>query len=329
MKLRMTCCILALFFLLSVLPSCRQNNKHTDEFYGMGTYVSVMLYGTREGAEKGFSLARSTVAELDALWSRTVAGSDISRLNESDTGISDADARTVALIAKSVVLSALTDGTFDITLADLTDLWELCGEEDRLPTSAELSERLARIGTEQLTVSGTQITKPLGVKIDLGAIAKGATAEIVTEKLRSIEGVTSGLVSFGSCVAVFGEKPDGKPYKVAIKNPKDTAKTVGCVTLSDGDILSVSGDYERYVTIEGQKYHHILDPKTGYPTESGLSSVAVVTKVGADADALSTAFMVMGEERTLAFYASGGIAFEAILIRSDGTLIRTDSVLFE
>ena len=140
---------------------------------------------------------------------------------------------------------------------------------------------------------------------------------------------TGGLVSFGSNVAVFGEKPDHSPFRVALRDPKNPKGTVGVLTLSPGQVLSVSGDYERYVEIDGQRYHHLLDPKTGYPFDRGLSSVAVVTENGALADALSTALFGMGKEKAMAFYESGVFSFEALLIGSDGSMTATAGMHLE
>lgn len=329
MKKRITCCILALVILLVCLPACSQNGKHSDAFYGMGTYVTITLYGSESAAKSGFAEARAKVAELDALWSLNEAGSDLSRLNASLGGISDADPRTAELIGASIALSSATDGCFDVTLAALSSLWQTCGKENRLPTDAELETLLSAVGTETLRVDGTTIEKPNGVQVDLGAIAKGAATALLAECLQEIDGLTAGLVSLGSCVSCFGTKSDGSAFRVSIRDPKDRSATIGTLTLREGEVLSVSGDYERFVTIGGETYHHILDPATGYPSDSGLSSVAVVAADGPTADALSTAFMVMGEARALAYYHSGELDFEAVFVRSDGTVVCTDHVQFQ
>lgn len=326
MEKRMTCCILALFFLLLCLPSCKASDRQTVEFWGMGTLVSVTLYGPEAACTEGFAQAQALMTELDGLWSLNHPDSDLSRLNRSESGITDADGRTVALVKQAIGLSELTGGAFDITLASLSALWKTCGEEDRLPTDAELSVLLDGVGTAALRAEGTEIGKPVGAAVDLGAIAKGAAAEQLATILRRIDGLSGGLISMGSCVTVFGSKPGGAPFRVSVRDPKNRNGTVGSLTLSDGQVLSVSGDYERFVTIGGKNYHHILDPHTGYPTDSGLSSVAVVASNGAVADALSTAFMVMGEDAAAAFYRAGKADFEAVFIRSDGSVVCTDRI---
>ena len=132
--------------------------------------------------------------------------------------------------------------------------------------------------------------------------------------------MSGGLVSFGSNVAVFGKKPDGSDFRIGLRDPHDRTDYAGALTLKTGEILSVSGDYERYYTVNGEQYHHILDPKTGYPADTGLSTVAVVCSDGALADALSTALFVMGEEEAIALYNAQIYRFEAIFIRSDGSI---------
>lgn len=319
-----------LFLLLLSLSACTGTQQKTEEFWSMGTFITITLYGTDQSIQAGMTAAKSLAEELDALWSQNQANSDVARLNRSETGIPDADPRTVALLTQAKALSALTDGCFDITLAGLSALWTQCGTEDRLPLQAELDALLEKVGTHTLTVleDGT-VKKPAGVTVDLGAIAKGAAAEAIASKLKEIEGLQGGLISLGSCLASFGEKPNGKPFRIAIRDPQDRSQTIGTLILPDGQYLSVSGDYERYVTVQGTRYHHILDPQTGYPSASGLSSVAVLAADGATADALSTALMVMGEERAMALYNAGAIAFEAVLIRSDGTVVTTDHMEFQ
>lgn len=189
--------------------------------------------------------------------------------------------------------------------------------------------RLATVGTSSLTADGTSVGKPDGTEVDLGAIAKGAAVAALRAQLAATDGLDGGLISMGSCVTVFGSKPNGKPFRVSVRNPHDRASLAGTLTLKDGQVLSVSGDYERFVTIGGKQYHHILNPTTGYPSDSGLSSVAVVTLDGPTADALSTAFMVMGEDAARALRDSGTFSYEAVFFRSDGSVFMTDSADFQ
>lgn len=316
-----------LLLLLALLPSCSAEKKHTESFFLMDTVITVTLY-TKDAnaAQAAFSDCRNLLSELDALWTRHGEGGDVAAINASIQSCEGIEARTLSLLRRAQEISLATGGAFDITLAPLSALWETCGKENRLPTEAEISEGLALIGTHRLDITETAVIKPAGAQIDLGGIGKGEAISLLLTALSSHKALEGGLVSFGSNVAVFGSKPDGKPFRVALRDPKDANGTVGRLTLSESEILSVSGDYERYVTVNGQNYHHILDPKTGYPSASGLSSVAVIASDGALADALSTALLVMGAEEALAFYQSGICDFEAILITSTGEILTTEGL---
>lgn len=313
---------LALLLLLTALCGCGKAPSTSSTFYLMDTVITVTLYtDDNDLASAVFAECRTLLSELDALWARQTEGSEIARFNQATDSLSGLDARTVSLLQTALEVSEATDGAFDITVAPLVDLWARCGEENRLPTEAELQ---AVIGYRHLTLHGDTLAKSdPAVKIDLGGIGKGAAISHLIAYLESTE-VCGGLVTFGSNVAVFGEKPSGEDFRVAIRDPKDANGTVGTLTLRGGEVLSVSGDYERFVTVDGRQYHHILDPATGYPADTGLSSVAVIARDGALADALSTALFVMGAEAAIALYHSGVYAFEAVLVGSDGALTLTD-----
>lgn len=318
--------IVVLFLLCGVMTSllsCARVTSHSRSFFVMDTVVTVTLYSSDEkAAEAALTAARAHLEELDALWSRHRQDSEIFRVNASATGCDGLDARTVSLLKKAQAIHHATDGCFDITLAPVSDLWNSCASIDRLPTDSELTEALLCTGGDRFTVSDTSITKPDGMALDLGGIGKGEAISSLIARLRC-ESISGGLVSFGSNVAVFGSKPDGAPFRIALRDPKQTDSTVGKLILPTNAVLSVSGDYERFVTINGERYHHILDPADGRPAQSGLSSVAVVCRDGGLADALSTALLVMGLDRALAFYDSGIYEFEAIFITSDGQIRKT------
>ena len=311
--------LLAMLFCLPSLASCRQVRAYSESFYLMDTLVGVTLYtDDADLAETAFEECERLLRELDGLWSRHKPSSEISRLNASETGLDGLDARTLALLRTALDVFVRTGGAFDVTVTPLIALWERCGKEDRLPTAEELAAAKSAVGYGRLTLTDTGVIKQNStVTVDLGGIGKGEAISCLITYL-STTGVLGGLVSFGSNVAVFGEKPDGAPFRVAIKHPRAENAVIGKLTLEAGEVLSVSGDYERYVTIGGNRYHHILDPETGYPADTGLASVAVISTDGAEADALSTALLVMGLEDAMAFYASGVMRFEAIFVDTAG-----------
>lgn len=319
--------LLLLLVVMTVLPSCARVTAHSRSFFVMDTVVTVTLYSNDpSAAEAALALAQGHLEELDALWSRHRQNSEIARINTSATGCDGLDSRTVSLLKKAQAVHQATNGCFDITLAPVSDLWSQCASLNRLPTDKELSDALLKTGADRFSVTDTALTKPIGMELDLGGIGKGEAISSLIERLQG-EAISGGLVSFGSNVAVFGQKPDGSPFRVALRDPKQTDNTVGRMILPSDTVLSVSGDYERFVTVNGERYHHILNPADGRPSQSGLSSVAVLCRDGGLADALSTALLVMGLEEAQAFYASGIYDFEAIFITSDGQILQTSSAV--
>ena len=315
---------LALCLLLGCcLGGCSGNRTQTKSYYLMDTVITITLYTSDKGrAEEIFSRCQEILEELDALWARQKPQSEIAKFNQMEEGTLTLDSRTADVIEQALAVSAKTEGAFDPTLAPLSDLWTSCGERGTLPTEEELRAALSGCGYEKLTLQGNELTKTAGLAIDLGGIGKGAAVDQLLAYLNTCD-LEGGLISFGSNVAVFGKKPNGKPFRIALRDPKDAQGSGGVLLLPEGSVLSVSGDYERYVTIDGKNYHHILDSKTGYPCASGLSGVAVICEDGALADALSTALLCMGYDKAMELYQFGTYAFEAVFVTSDGEVIST------
>lgn len=325
---RLLSVLLIVVFLLSSLCACQARQHPSASFFLMDTVITVTLYADDETAQPILAECRVMIAELERLWSRTVEGSDTVRFNQSGIGEVAVDERTISLIRTAKDVSFRTGGAFDVTVAPLVTLWQACEREGRLPSEREIAAARATISSEKLLVrDGTLEKMAEDTCIDLGGIGKGAAISQVVAYIEST-GVAGGIVSFGSNVAVIGSKPNGSPFRIAIRDPKDQAAYVGTLTMSHGEVLSVSGDYERFYEIGGERYHHILDPQTGYPSASGLSSVAVVCRDGALADALSTALLVMGKERAMALYSSGVYDFEAVLIEGNGAVSTTSEINF-
>ena len=292
----------------------------------MDTLITVTLYAPPEETREVMRECRALLGELDALWSRTREESDVSRFNRLQSGALQLDARTAELMSLAFEVSKQTGGAFDVTVLPLVLYWEECQSKNTLPDAKKMKECRASVGYDRLLAGeDATFTKQNGTQIDLGGIGKGAAISILIDYLKGTS-ISGGVVSFGSNVAVFGTKPDQSAYRIALRDPFEQNAYAGVLTLSAGEVLSVSGDYERFYTIGGENYHHILDPQSGYPAQSGLSSVAVVCEDGALADALSTALFVMGEEAAQALYRSRVFDFEAIFIASDGTVTQTDGM---
>ena len=162
------------------------------------------------------------------------------------------------------------------------------------------------------------------LEIDFGGIAKGYTSGRIMDIFRE-HGITSGMVSLGGNVQVLGIKTDGSKWRVAVQNPEDTENYLGVLETQDRAVIT-SGGYERYFEQDGKTYQHILDPKTGYPADSGLTSVTIVSADGTLADGLSTSLFVMGKEKAVAYWRAHSEEFDAILVEKDGTVSVTENI---
>ena len=224
----------------------------------------------------------------------------------------------IHIIAQTI--GALSGGAFDPTVAPVMDAWDFTGDAPRVPSDEELSALLAHVGLEKLSVDGNTIALSDGAQLDLGGIAKGYAGDAVRTVLAEF-GVTSAVIDLGGDVGLLGAKPDGSDWRVAVKDPADPSKFLGVLTAADTFVVT-SGIYERGFEENGVRYHHIIDPKTGKPAESGLVSVTVMCGDGAWADALSTACFVLGEAGSLALRdtlaAEKNLRIELILVTDDG-----------
>lgn len=285
--------------------------QRTATVFAMDTFVTVTAFCEDETLGKVGRL----VTELDAKLSRTKADSDIGRLNASGAAGVTVGEDAAKLLAEALACCAESDGVFDITVAPLTDLWNVGGDSPRVPSAAQIADAMLCVGWKYLTVEGNFARFEYeGMSCDLGGIAKGYAADKAVELLRE-DGVSSALLQIGSSIYVLGEKPDGSAYTVGIRDPDGGANDyVGTVPLKDKYITS-SGDYERYFEAGGKRYCHIFDTALGYPIDNDLRSVTVITDSGTRGDYLSTTLFCLGLENGLRKCESEGIS--ALFITKD------------
>ena len=329
MKRQLAALLLTIFALS--LTACGETaaESETRTVYAMDTVMNLTVYG--ENAAAALESAEKELHTLDeAVLSRTAEGSELYALNASngETVECGADDILPALIETALAISEATDGAFDPTLAPVLDAWGFTKDLRRVPSADELAALLAHTGRDKValeeTADGYSVALSDGAQLDLGGIAKGSAADLLRAQLEK-EGVTSATLDLGGDVFVMGKKSDGSDWRIAVKDPGDTESYLGIVSASDAFIVT-SGVYERYFEENGVRYHHILDPKTGSPAESGLVSVTVMCKNGAWADALSTACFVLGADGALALrddLAAQGTNFELIFVTDDGRVLYT------
>lgn len=294
----------------------------SQEIFAMDTYMTVTAYG--DNAQKGVTDAVAEIQRLDNLLSIGKEDSEISKLNKSGCAALSDD--TAVMVAKALDLYKSTGGAFDITVLPLMELWGFTTQEYYVPTEDEIQSTLQRVGADKLTWDESTKTLTLGDKqeIDLGGIAKGFTSSCIMEIFKK-DGVTCGMVSLGGNVHLLGTKQDGSAWRVGIQDPNNTDDMLGVLEANDCAVIT-SGAYERNFEKDGVTYHHIIDPATGYPADSGLISVTIVSDDGTLADGLSTSLFIMGEEKAAQFWRENSDEFEAIMETSDGKLYVTEGI---
>lgn len=286
----------------------------TSSFTAMDTGMTLTVHVVSQAvADDAANACRQRVLELDELLAPENATSEIARINAA----SDAAHRT--------------GGAFDPTVYPLTSAWGFTTGDHRVPSPDEVAALLPRVGYAAVQVdeaAGT-VTLEDGAQIDVGGVAKGFAADELRALLRERD-ITSALFDLGGNVTALGSKPDGSPWKVGVADPDDPGKLAGLLEVRDATV-STSGAYQRYFEgKDGTRYHHLLDPSTGYPAASDLASASVVGADGAQCDALSTACFVLGLDGALDLWraaaADGDAAFDLVLIASDGRTFVTDGI---
>ncbi len=283
---------------------------------GMGTSFMHKAYGRR--ARRALHAVQREMKRLERLLSRFDRNSEISSINCS-AGLKPAkvSSETFELLKKAMEISLLSGGAFDITVGPLVKLWDYkhatCAPED-----AAIHKTLELIGFSNLMLEADRMTVGLkmpGQMIDLGGVGKGYASDRAMDVFRRY-GVASAFTNIGGNVSTLGLKPDGSMFRVGIRHPRQEDSLIGAVSVLNQSVVT-SGDYERYFTDQyGKRRHHLLNPVTGYPAESGLISVTVVHKSAMLADALSTALFVLGSKKGLELLGRFPSA-EAVLVEED------------
>lgn len=294
----------------------------SQEIFAMDTYMTVTAYG--DNAQKGVTDAIAEIQRLDNLLSIGKEDSEISKLNKSGCAALSDD--TAVMVTKALDLYKSTGGAFDITVLPLMELWGFTTQEYYVPTEDEIQSTLQRVGADKLTWDESTKTLTLGDKqeIDLGGIAKGFTSSRIMEIFKK-DGVTCGMVSLGGNVHLLGTKQDGSAWRVGIQDPDNTDDMLGVLEANDCAVIT-SGAYERNFEKDGVTYHHIVDPATGKPSNSGLTSVTIVSKDGTLADGLSTSLFVMGKDKAIAYWKQHADEFDTILVDKDRNVYITEGI---
>lgn len=293
----------------------------------LGTVATISLYDHQ--SEETLDLAVEKLKTLEDTLSINKTGTLIDEINDA-AGIHPVvvDESTYGVIEKGLSYSELTNGAFDITVGPIVKLWNIGFPEARVPSPTEIENALPLVGFDKVVLNSSDLsvylTEP-GMRLDLGGIGKGYAADEIAQLLRD-KGVEHAIIDLGGNVYTLGNKPGNQLWTVGIQDPfNPRGKVIGRLKAENKSIVT-SGVYERFVEDEaGNKYHHILNPKTGYPYENQIAGVTIVSDFSTDGDALSTAVFAMGVEEGLSFVESlDGI--DAIFITLDSKVYVTDGL---
>jgi len=291
----------------------------------LGTVCSIRM--TAGGSDAAAQAAFARLHEIEATLTVNKEGSQIDAVNTAaGKEAVKVGPEAVAILSKGLHYAEISDGAFDPSVGPLVKLWGIGTDHARLPSQAEIDRARALIGWRDVVLdaaAGTVYLKRPGMALDLGSATKGFAADEVADILKS-RGVTSGIVDLGGNILVIGSKPDGSPWRIGLQNPeKERGTYMGIASLADKTMVT-SGIYERYFDQDGVRYHHILDTKTGYPVQNGLTSVTVIADKSFDADGVTTMLFALGREKGMALANELGLS--VIMLDADHRVYMTQGV---
>lgn len=321
---------LSLLVGLLLLAGCEARpevQRFQGPIFGSGYHVTVYAELDDEEYE---ALDAGILAELeyiDSLMSTYRDDSELSRFNRTPVGVPFfVSPATAEVVRESLRIARLSDGAFDVTVGPAVNLWGFGpeGRTERVPDPETLAAALARVDVHALKLDAGQLTRTKPVYVDLSGIAKGYATDRVADYLQA-QGIESYLVEIGGEIRTHGEKPDGSAWRIAVEKPVSTERSVQRIVELGDAAVATSGDYRNYFEADGVRYSHTLDPRTGKPIGNRVASVTVISERCATADALATAFSVMGAEAGIDLAERENIA-AYFIVRSDaGFEIRTSS----
>ncbi|VYU18988.1 FAD:protein FMN transferase [Clostridium tertium] len=327
---KITLSSLLLILSLGLITSCSKNKASQEPLSKseilMGTTVTVTLYDSNDS--KILDKVFNKVKELESTLSINENGTLVDEINEN-AGIKPVkvDDDTYTLIEKGLEYSNLSNGLFDISVGPIVKLWSIGLPEARVPSLEEIQAKLPLVNYKDVELNDSDKTvylKNKGMMLDLGGIAKGYTADVISSILTD-EGVESAIINLGGNIFTHGKKVNGSDWKIGIQDPfSERGGIIGTLTTSNKSVVT-SGIYERYIEEDGVRYHHILNPSTGYPYDNEIAGITIVSDKSIDGDALSTSVFAMGVEEGMKFVNSQS-GIDAIFVTKDNKIYLTNEV---
>lgn len=318
---------------VTVFLSERRIKEYRSEQFLMDTLVSIKVYGDDAATlPAAVAAAYGEMHRIAALVDRFPAAgtedcrrSDVCRINEmAGIGPVRVDADTLAMLLLAKKYHDLSDGAFDVTIGPVMDLWDFAGDHPKVPASQSIVDTLPLVDIESLVVNAVESSvylRKVGMKLDLGALAKGYATEKALQALVR-QGIKKALIDAGGNIRVLGSNARNAPWRIGIKDPRKADALVAIVALEDAAAVT-SGDYYRYFEAGGKRYHHILDPRSGYPASENMSMTVLCPDAGL-ADLLSTAFFVMKVEEALPLAERLGV--NLVMVNAEGRIFHTSGL---
>lgn len=297
--------LITIIFMVFLFASCEEENKSvTRQTFALDTVINITA--DEKDSDK-ITEAFTKLGEYEKLFSKTDPDSKLYMIN-NNSGKANEDITTV--LEFSFKMSRLTEGAFDVTVAPLVDLWDIKGRKTP-PSAEEIDVAKASVGYEAVSLSPFNLN---GRQIDTGAVAKGYIADKIADDFRK-NGVENAIIDLGGNVVLIGE------YNVGIRDPFNPDEIFATITVKDKSAVT-SGAYQRYFEYDGKRYHHIIDPRTGYPSDSSIASVTVISPSSMQADALSTSIFILGEDSIS--LCDNFPDTDACIIMEDGSVVTTE-----
>ncbi|NNC94653.1 MAG: FAD:protein FMN transferase [Chitinophagales bacterium] len=332
----MICKGIILFLSLSFSLYISANNSdeaiYTRSFIAMGSDFQITIITTsKQRADSLLNLAYSEVDRIEKLISSWDKHSETSRINENaGKSVQKISGELYDLIFRSIKISILTQGAFDITFGSgNTDFWKFNPDVEFLPDDSTVKSSLKLIGYDKIVLNPKDtsiLLRHVGMKIGFGAIGKGYAADRVAAVLKSSQ-VKSGVINAGGDIVCWGKQLSGNDWSIGIANPEMADLAFSYLKISDMAVVT-SGNYEKYFIIDGVEYCHIIDPRTAMPVTNNVSSVTVISRIGEFADAIATAIFILGEETGI-YLVDDVEDLECLILLKDGRIITSRGIDLE
>ncbi len=321
------CAALLCLALALPLAGCDKTTKVEKQIFSMDTVMTLTAYG--DSAEKGLGKAVSVINAMDAALDPENENSSIYAVNHAKGEGVVVTGQVADMLSTAQTVYQRTGGALDPAIYPLVKAWGFIDSKFTVPSQDAIDTLLTQIDFSGVKVnsfpdsSDYLVTVPEGTQLTLGAVAKGCASDYAIAALRQA-GVTSACISLGGNVQTLGKKPDGKLWNIAVQDPNDTGSYVGMLSIGETAVVT-SGGYQRYFEQDGARYHHILNPHTGYPADNGLISVTIICESGVMADALSTSLYVLGEDKAIDYWRTYG-GFDMVLVTDDDRVVATSGL---